>query len=548
MNKLSTQTKVINRRNVIKMGLGVSAAAMAACSGDYPAADNWNKGDLAHLIPMVSHSALAIKASFNKVLNTAPLLMVNGQAVKGTRQDTRGRFWAFRLGSLSANTVYTLQLVDQSDNALCAPWPLKTFPAPTDQPTQLKMITYTCAGGPDLPVLPGNRHAFKSVAYRQRMYDLMLEKNPDLIIANGDHIYWDYRSWVDNQDGDLAKTAMKWFLESYGSFDNQIPVLGTANEATLQAVADEQIARPYGVRFRSTPVFFVTDDHDYFDNDDATPELVTFPPNSFHQELRNTLQQLYFPEFIVNEVLPDNFPGLVPTEDMQLSTHFGSFQYGDLFRGLIYDCGGLLSLGDDARLFPAVVEDWLLGKTRDETTRHMAHIPSHPMGWTAGKWREWYPDLLTSSGTLLAAVTSDQQGGKYLWQQGWWEQHQRILNALSAQKKRTPLMLSGDLHALGSARIERSDELDLSKNPVYTVLTGPVGVGGLGWISSARGVSATIAKKLQLQEFLTPEERNGFTVVDFTRQHGTITQFRSTTPSADPDYLSMEIATSFQLS
>lgn len=52
------------------------------------------------------------------------------------------------------------------------------------------------------------------------------------------------------------------------------------------------------MRFRSTPVLFVTDDHDYFDNDDATPERVALPPDAFLQDLRRELQSLCFPEFI----------------------------------------------------------------------------------------------------------------------------------------------------------------------------------------------------------------------------------------------------------
>jgi hypothetical protein len=54
-------------------------------------------------------------------------------------------------------------------------------------------------------------------------------------------------------------------------------VLGTANEQTLIAVAHSQLAKAYGVGFRLTPVVFITDDNDYFDNDDASPELLTFP-------------------------------------------------------------------------------------------------------------------------------------------------------------------------------------------------------------------------------------------------------------------------------
>ena len=63
------------------------------------------------------------------------------------------------------------------------------------------------------------------------------------------------------------------------------------------------------------------------------------------------------------------------------------------------------------------------------------------MGWSAGKWREWYPDVvapegfeglvtneLNFEGATKGVLTSKAQ--KYLWQRGWWSQHQRLLQAL----------------------------------------------------------------------------------------------------------------------
>ena len=119
-----------------------------------------------------------------------------------------------------------------------------------------------------------------------------------------------------------------------------------------------------------------------------------------------------------------------------------------LFAGLFYDCGGHLSLGKGAGLVPASVEEWLRSRTATEDTAHLLHCPSHPMGWTAGKWREWYPDLLDSTGSAVAPVLRDEAGGKYLWQPGWWRQHQALLDALSSQTRRKALVVSGDLHAL----------------------------------------------------------------------------------------------------
>jgi len=521
------------RRDVLKLGLGTSALALSSCTINDIPSGNWYQGDTQHILPLVSHQAFNIKVSFHKPRATPYLhihyLNKKAQVIAGSQQDSKGRFWAFRVGNLSADSEYTLQLFDKKGMSLCDSWPLKTFPAPSSQAKKLRIISYTCAGGPDLPVLPGGRDAFRPVAYRQTLFELMLEKQPDLIIANGDHIYWDYRSWVDNPDSVLVKTAIKYFLESYGTFDNAQAAKGTVNESTLQAIADEQIGRAYGVRFRSTPVFFITDDHDYFDNDDATPELVTFPPNDFHTDLRNLLQAQYFPEYIVEDELPKNFPGHQTQDGLQVSTHFGKIQYGNLFHGLIYDCGGQLSLeGDEAGLIPNTVEQWLIETTQSSDCQQLIHFPSHPIGWTAGKWREWYPDTIDSNGTMLAPVHRDEGGGKYLWQQGWWNQHQRLVQTIHQQKNRKPIVVSGDLHLLGSGVITQSGDLDMSKNPVHTILSGPVGVGGMGWLSAARGLKAQHPKALRVEDQLTPQETTGFTLLNISRENVEVTLWAGT--------------------
>ena len=522
-----------NRRDFFKFGLGTSALALSVCTINDSPSGSWYQGDTQHILPLVSHQAFNIKVSFHKP-HATPYLHIHylnkkAQVIAGSQQDSKGRFWAFRVGNLNAESEYTLQLFDKKGMSLCDNWPLKTFPAPSSQAQKLRVITYTCAGGPDLPVLPGGRDAFRPVAYRQKLFERMLEKQPDLIIANGDHIYWDYRSWIENPDNALVKMAVKYFLESYGSFDSSQGVKGTVNETTLQAIADEQIGRAYGVRFRSTPVFFITDDHDYFDNDDATPELVTFPPNGFHTDLRNLLQAQYFPEYIDEDELPKNFPGHQTQDGLQVSTHFGKIQYGNLFHGLIYDCGGQLSLaGDNAGLIPKPVEQWLIETTQSSDCQQLIHFPSHPIGWTAGKWREWYPDTIDSNGTMLAPVHRDEGGGKYLWQQGWWNQHQRLVQTIHQQKNRKPIVVSGDLHLLGSGVITQSGNLDMSENPVHTILSGPVGVGGMGWLSAARGLKAQHPNALRVEDQLTPQETTGFTLLDISRDNVEVTLWAGT--------------------
>ena len=40
------------------------------------------------------------------------------------------------------------------------------------------------------------------------------------------------------------------------------------------------------------------------------------------------------------------------------------------------------------------VEKWLMARTAATEVTHLVHVPSNPPGWTAGKWGEWYPDVL----------------------------------------------------------------------------------------------------------------------------------------------------------
>ena len=538
----------LGRRALIKMGLGASTLALVSCAEESSPKDTWWQGDVQHILPLVSHRSMNIKISFNTARDDWPILRVGGLSVAGHKSDSHGRFWAFRCTDLAAGENYTLQLLDSSSDALCDSWPLATFPDDSQGAEELSIAAFTCAGGPDIGVLPGGWHGFKPVAYRQKLFALLLAKKPDLVVANGDHIYWDYHSWVANLNNRFAKKAMRYFLGRYGHFDDSKSVAGTLNEGILTNIADEQLAGIYGVRFRSTPVVFITDDHDYFDNDDATPEKVTFPPNEFHQQLRSMLQRLYFPEFIVEDESDAMLPGVLEQTAPRLSTHFGVVQYGNLFAGVFYDCGGMISLeGDSAGLIPASVETWLSAKTAMDSTIHFAHFPSHPMGWTAGKWREWYPDILDSAGALTTAIELDEAGNKYMWQGGWWQQHQRILTSIAAQENRKPLIISGDLHLLGAGHITRSGNLDFSAQPITSILSGPVGIGDLGWLSAARGVTVDTPQELDVTDIYPPQERNGFTVITLDNQRCHVELFAAPAGFVEPEDLALESVTKFEV-
>ena len=118
--------------------------------------------------------------------------------------------------------------------------------------------------------------------------------------------------------------------------------------------------------------------------------------------------------------------------------------------------------GSSATYLDPEVERWLLGRSPSPDVTHVVHAPSNPMGWSAGKWMEWSPDVLNSEGKLTAKVA------KPYWQSGWMSQHDRLVSAMTGMKGRIPLTISGDLHAVGIGKILRSSSLDLEKNPLTT--------------------------------------------------------------------------------
>jgi hypothetical protein len=155
------------------------------------------------------------------------------------------------------------------------------------------------------------------------------------------------------------------------------------------------------------------------------------------------------------------------------------------------------------------VEKWLLARTASPDVMHVVHAPSNPIGWTAGKWMEWYPDVLNADGKLTTKEP------KPYWQAGWLKQHDRLVAAMTAMKGRIPITVSGDLHAVGIGKILRAGTLNLSANPLTAILAGPIGTRPDGWPSAFRGVGSTPPAYLEVQEEIKPIEQHSFTVADF---------------------------------
>jgi hypothetical protein len=515
---------------VLRSGLGIAAAALSGRAG----ASDWQARDIVHLLPAASQDRFLIKCSLRRPLSRAPVLRVGDRRIEGVRSDSAGLYWQFHAAGLAPATSYKLELRDAEDRMLCDPWPLRTFPAPDSRATSVRVLTFTCAGGYPFPALPGQPEAFRPLAIRHALLERALSFAPDVAVANGDHIYWDQRTWFESANPALREAAQA-IAARFGRLDPTRPPLGSENEAILKRLAAPQTAGVYGTRMRSTPMFFVGDDHDYFENDEANERYVTFPPEAPNLAWARTVQHLFYPEFLPDPNRPSTLPGSGACDRAEgLSESFGTLRYGDLLECPIYDCGRFLSLKDrHAGLVPPEVEAWLIARTAASDTRHAVHMPSHPFGWSAGKWREWYPDGIAvepragnpGSGSATAGTEArlDPDASKYMWQPGWWLQHQRIARAMS-NARRPGVMVSGDLHAVGSGIIRSSGEEDLARNPIHAVLSGPIGTSRLGWPSAARGMRPTAASRLRMSGE-APAEKNGFTLLDVDRGSITVRQF-----------------------
>ena len=511
---------------------GATAQNVSATAGP---TQNWDSGELAHVLPTSSHERILIKASFKQPLEAAPTLQIGDQRVIGQRTDSRGSFWQFHSADLRAGTTYRLSFASSDGRSLCEPWTLSTMPALDQLPSKFRLLVYSCAGGHDIFLSANTGVKFLPTAVRQRLLQRALSFSPDALIANGDHVYWDLLAPRAGPRLGGSKAALE-----YARFDRGAPLLGGANESALLRAAGEQITPLYGTLCRSTPVFFLQDDHDHFDNDEATDEAVTFPPDNFMLQSARATQFLWYPEFLPDPNrspgLPgSDYPGRPRSRPLGLSESFGTLRYGRLAEVLLYDVRRTVTLAGPTGVFVAPdVEAWLKARAAATDVVHLVNIPSNPPGWSAGKWGEWYPDLLGPDGKLSV------ERPKPYWQRGWLTQHDRLMQALSEMPERIPLVVSGDLHAIGEGRMLRSGQLDFSRHPVIAVLPGPLGTSDGGWASEFRGVGPLPPKHLDMDETLKPIEENGFLLMDFTPEIITLRYFKwnqKSQPISDIDTL-----------
>jgi hypothetical protein len=495
----------VDRRQFLLGGVGATVLAslpadLLAQGGTPPPDGAWNRGRVRHLFPTVSDTAILLKASFETPLSTAPTLRVGATPIRGRMNDTRGEFWQFRASGLQPERRYTLSLQDGSGRRLCEPWVISTFPSADARPDHVRVLFFTCAGGHE-------GQNYLPTAVRNRLLRRALSFQPHAAVANGDHVYWDLLSPQTTSRPGAQQRAQ----ELAGTFSRSALVFGTDNETVLTRAAGPQIVPVYGTDFRSTPVFFLQDDHDHFDNDEATDAIVTFPPSAFMVRLARATQRLYYPEFLPHATRPAGLPWSGSDDrDPGLSESFGTLRFGKLLEVALYDVRRTMTLAGPSAVFVDLeVERWLTARSQGTDTTHLVHAPSNPPGWSAGKWGEWYPDVLGKDGRLTTSIA------KPYWQSGWLAQHDRLFSALSANRQRMPLVVSGDLHAIALGHIHRIGSQSLAANPIASILSGPIGTSPAGWPSGFRGVGATPPGHLDVREEIAPIEEHGFTMADF---------------------------------
>lgn len=221
-------------------------------------------------------------------------------------------------------------------------------------------------------------------------------------------------------------------------------------------------------------------------------------------EAARTVQSLYYPEYLPCQTQPGDFPGSgAKYRPDDLSETFGTLRYGNLFEAVLYDTKRYVSIdGEQGKMVPDSVEAWLAKRTQSEDCKHFSHIPSTPIARSADKWGEWYPDLLDAKTGKLSL-----QKQKPYWPSGWWDQHQRILAMLGQQKKRIPIILSGDLHMSSAAKISNSGELNFDENPIHDIVVGTLGTGAAACPSRAPGVLPQVPSQIQAEEYVRPLEK-----------------------------------------
>ena len=192
---------------------------------------------------------------------------------------------------------------------------------------------------------------------------------------------------------------------------------------------------------------------------------------------------------------------------------FGALRYGRLLEFLMYDVRRTMTLKgkDDGRLLPSARRELAARRIARSEVTHVVNMPSNPPGWSAGKWMEWYPDVLGPDRQLTTAIA------KPYWQAGWMAQHDRLMRAITGRRRGAALVVGGDMHATAAGTIERAREHRPEPQPGARRPERHARQPGRGFPSGLHGTPPKPPSHLDLREEIPPLEENGFVIADVAR-------------------------------
>jgi hypothetical protein len=173
------------------------------------------------------------------------------------------------------------------------------------------------------------------MAARRRLLARGMWHQPDVVIANGDHIYWDMTTAMVRLEPQYVKEQL--WAKFGGELDQSVPMLHPKNASIFTGICDYQIPGLYGTTLRSTPAFFLTDDHDMFENDEFDNKVATLPTDTYGIVGVEQTHRLYYPEFLPDANRPAWLPPGGDKTGAPAGTNitFGTLRYGKLLESVL---------------------------------------------------------------------------------------------------------------------------------------------------------------------------------------------------------------------
>ena len=275
---------------------------------------------------------------------------------------------------------------------------------------------------------------------------------------------------------------------------------------------------------RSTPVFFLQDDYDYFENDEADDKLVTFPPDRVHARSGARVAIAGPPGVLTGCTSKPKscHQWWAADRPAGISESFGTLRYGKLLELLMYDCRRYMTLTGPQRDVRAAdrravarQRAWPARMRRMSSTCRRHRLAGAPANGASGM-PTWTVAISRLTTKIPKAAIGSRVGG---------------FSTIACCRRHPQCVAASRCSSAAiftrSAKRESSktSDIDLRSNPVISVLPGPVGTGRPGWPSLVRGLRALPPAGLEVEEGLPALEENGFTIADFTPERVTLRYF-----------------------